>query len=168
MSDLFHDKMREGIARWERVYNIFWAMLNARQHIFMVLTKRPANMVEFFDSWLYNTDPIDHIYWGVTAENQHRWDERSFFLNMPVTTFVSLEPLLSHIDLGMSGAPGSLEADTPNLVIVGAETGPGRRKPEPAWIKSIVGQCFDAHVPIFMKDNLREFWHGPLIQEYPK
>jgi protein gp37 len=49
-------------------------------------------------------------------------------------------------------------------VIVGAETGPGAKSPEPEWVQSIINQCRDAGIPIFLKNNLN--W--PMkIQEYP-
>lgn len=49
-------------------------------------------------------------------------------------------------------------------VIIGAETGPGAKPPEPEWVQSIIDQCRDAGIPIFLKNNLN--W--PMkIQEYP-
>jgi protein gp37 len=49
-------------------------------------------------------------------------------------------------------------------VIVGAETGRGAKPPEPEWVQSIIDQCRDAGIPIFLKNNLN--W--PMrIQEFP-
>lgn len=36
-------------------------------------------------------------------------------------------------------------------VIAGGESGPGARPCDVAWIRSIVGQCRDAGVPVFVK-----------------
>lgn len=36
-------------------------------------------------------------------------------------------------------------------MIVGAETGPGRRWCDPVWVRDIVTQCLDAGVPPFVK-----------------
>ena len=40
-------------------------------------------------------------------------------------------------------------------VIVGGQTGPGAVAPEPAWVQSIIDQCREASVPVFLKDNLQ-------------
>lgn len=49
-------------------------------------------------------------------------------------------------------------------VIVGAQTGPGAKQPEPEWVQSIIDQCREADIPIFLKNNLN--W--PMrIQEFP-
>lgn len=49
-------------------------------------------------------------------------------------------------------------------VIVGAQTGPGAKPPEPEWVQSIINQCRSAGVPIFLKNNLN--WPVK-IQEFP-
>ena len=36
-------------------------------------------------------------------------------------------------------------------VIVGGESGPGARPCDVSWIRSVVGQCRDAGVPVFVK-----------------
>lgn len=49
-------------------------------------------------------------------------------------------------------------------VIVGAQTGPGAKPPEPEWVQSLIDQCRAAGIPIFLKNNLN--W--PMkIQEFP-
>ena len=55
-------------------------------------------------------------------------------------------------------------------VIVGAET--GRRKdkviPKKEWIETIVNDCKNNGIPLFMKSSLADIWGEPLIQEFPK
>ena len=53
-------------------------------------------------------------------------------------------------------------------VIVGRLTGHGHaHDPTQANIKRIYRECRNAEIPIFLKNNLREIWGTPLIQEFP-
>jgi len=47
------------------------------------------------------------------------------------------------------------DVDQPGIswVVVGGESGPGRRECNPAWIDSVVGQCTEAGVPVFVKQD---------------
>ena len=165
MGDLFH-----GVVPVNWVYEIFEVMERCPQHTFMILTKRPERMESLVMGVVTRreTEHRKHIWLGITAENQKRWDERKFFLRISAAVlFVSIEPILGPINLGMSGIPGTLEADTPEWVIVGAETGPGKRPAKSEWIADIVRQCKEAGIPLFMKPNLEPYWNGELIQEWP-
>jgi protein gp37 len=75
MGDLFH----EDVPGWMR-FEVMDIILQAKQHTFLILTKRPANMKEFFE-WYYSKtgrtiETIKNLWLGVTAENQQRADER--------------------------------------------------------------------------------------------
>ena len=67
---------------------------------------------------------------------------------------------------------GEWEGDKPKGItdwaIIGAQSGPGAVKPKPEWIRSIVEQCNAAGVPVFMKNSLKPYWEGELIQEWPE
>lgn len=117
MGDLFHEDVHP-----YDIMQIFNVMAKAKQHTFLVLTKRPERMLEFYkrlrpgnvipgpyfsitgigEGWA-GSPPVlpDNIWLGVTAENQQRADERiPILLQIPATVrFVSCEPLLSAIDL---------------------------------------------------------------------
>lgn len=102
MGDLFH----ESIDFYdEHITHIFEMMSAARRHQFLVLTKRPERMLEWArweSSGSGEGFPCgDNIWLGVTAENQARADERiPILLSIPAAGhFVSLEPMLSAIDL---------------------------------------------------------------------
>lgn len=93
MGDLFHKDVKD-----EWLNKIIGTLGDGllSHHTFIILTKRPKRMAEQFKSldmrWWSNT------WLGVTAENQKRWDERKFFLNIPAAKhIVSLEPLLGDI-----------------------------------------------------------------------
>ena len=39
--------------------------------------------------------------------------------------------------------------------------------PKKEWIENIVNYCKEKNVPVFMKNNLKDIWQEPLIQEFP-
>ena len=127
MGDLFHEAVPTG---W--IDQVWATMLLSPQHIFQVLTKRPARMLEYLsDPDLYGrilriadqairpqfpatqeigiSDPswrqAEWIWAGVTAESQARADERiPLLLEIPAAVrFVSVEPMLGPVDLGLLG-----------------------------------------------------------------
>lgn len=63
------------------------------------------------------------------------------------------------------GYSGSFRSEPINWVIVGAQTGPGAVKPKPEWIESVIVQCRQAGIPVFIKDNCK--WPEK-IQEWPE
>lgn len=160
------------------------SLLEDPGHTFMVLTKRPERIPEWL-SWLghYWTgdSPVNinleaeghfgkHIWFGVTAENQARADERiPILLQIPAAVrFVSVEPMLGPVDLNHLQPNREVEIDCLNgthgitrphvgannkltWVICGGETGPGARPLHPDWVRSLRDQCQAAGVPFFFK-----------------
>jgi protein gp37 len=149
----------------------FQTMERARQqgHIFLVLTKRAERMGGFLSE--VGIEAPDHIWWGVTAEDQQRADERiPHLLRVPGKRFVSIEPMLGLVDLeeALFGAMakkvlldhgGKLEALPAHLVpppsidavLLGGESGAKARPMHPAWVRSVRNQCAAAGVPFFFK-----------------
>jgi protein gp37 len=127
-------------------------LIHSWNPIAMRCTKRPKRMVEIFGECT-----IPNIWFGVSAENQKRFDERvPELLKMKSRNlFVSLEPLLEPIDLEIPYGQGVgeliLESGKLNWVIVSCETGQRRRPCNIEWIRSIARQCQDAGVPVFIK-----------------
>lgn len=101
MGDLFHEDVKD-----EWLDDIFDVILypgygNAlREHRFLLLTKRPQRMAEYFAS-LGDEDYFEHIWLGVSVENQRTADERiPILLQIPAAKrFVSIEPMLGPVDL---------------------------------------------------------------------
>ena len=116
--------------------------------------------------------PLPNIYLGVTAENQKRADERiPTLVQIPAKVrFISIEPILSEVNIEKYLTEQGWCPSEPGLewVIVGAETGPGKRPAKSEWIENIIEQCKVAKVPLFMKPNLEPYYDGKLIQEFPK
>lgn len=165
MGDLFH----EDVSRWMR-FEVMDIILQAKQHTFLILTKRPANMKEFFE-WYYSKagrtiEAIKNLWLGVTAENQRRADERiPILLQIPAAVrFVSVEPMLGPVDLSLSDGvdlsvsvgtglkPGkSYLINSLDWVICGGETGPGARPMRLNWVRSLRDQCQTAGISFFFK-----------------
>jgi protein gp37 len=55
-------------------------------------------------------------------------------------------------------------------LILGAMSGPGAKKyaPDPRWVSDAVARCRERNIPVFMKNSLRPYWEGELIQEWPE
>lgn len=158
MGDLFHEDVP-----WEWIERVYAVMQQAKQHTFIVLTKRPLRMGEFLlnvilpsPRYLNKADvPLiwPHVWHGVTAENQQRADERiPVLLQIPAAVrFVSVEPALEELYLipylrMWEGIPSVLD-----WVICGPETGPGAREMDYDWALKIRWQCQDAGIPFFYK-----------------
>lgn len=131
----------------------------------LLLTKRPERARELFPLLFPPTPVTDwsNVWIGCTAENQASFNARvPILLSTPATVrFVSCEPLLGPIDLAASplrdgsGLPWYEGEAPPGLdwVIVGGESGPGRREMNIDWLASIVEQCRSAGVPCYVKQD---------------
>jgi len=130
----------------------------------LILTKRAERLSKL-------SPRLAHFnrYYGVTAENQERYDTRIqdlYWLKMP-HKWLSLEPLLSHIELdtihggvtydrcgnATNVAPYWSYLDYIDWIVVGAESIGSRpgRECKIEWVESIVEQCVSAGVPVFVK-----------------
>lgn len=168
MSDLFHPEVSDRFIGW-----FFSRMGMAKNHIFMVLTKRPERMSAF----LQGLPILKNVWLGVSVEDQKTADERiPLLLQTPaVVRFVSYEPALGPVDLigflplAMSDISGMVYSPvgTPFLdwVICGGETGPEARPMHPDWARSVRDQCQAAGVPFFFKgwgEWGDDSWHGTM------
>lgn len=180
MSDLFHDDVPSAFIA--SIWTVMQIAHAQRGHIFQVLTKRPARMLEFvsdFTAWEApdgetGRDICLGIWLGVTVENQAAANERiPLLLQTPAAVrFVSAEPLLEQIDLdkldqptgdrimGLYGWHKAITLERVyglDWVITGGETGPGARPSHPDWCRSLRDQCQAAGVDFFFK-QWGEWW----------
>lgn len=179
MSDLFHEKVPFEFIRGIFV-DIHAALLGpvgkpGLNHRFVILTKRSGRMLEFWNKFKdrysnypsdyyisdHDTAPDKRIWIGVTVEDQEHTSRIKDLLRVSAAVhFVSVEPMLSKVDL-------CLEEGGVDWVIMGAESGPGRRPMKIEWAKNIALQCRDAGVPLFYKqgpdDEGRDFVKMPML-----
>lgn len=126
--------------------------------------------------------PLPNVHLGVSVENQRMANERiPWLLQTPAALrFLSCEPLLGPIDIfqGYQWARGVLsEHYRPPIswCIVGGESGPNRRPMKLEWLESIVNQCQESGVKVWVKQDgaLRPGQQGRIpdalwIQEFPE
>jgi len=146
--ELFHPRILEA---WRmEIFNIIASLSSLT---FIVLTKHPENITKAMP---------DNVWLGVSVEGANDWHRVIRLTNIEAKVrFVSLEPFIGQ---------------TPDLsfirgwdwFIIGRLTGHGRKHdPEPHALGWLVLQAKKLGIPIFMKDNLKDNWAGPLIQEFP-
>lgn len=149
MSDLFHPGVSFEFAK--EMFSVMSACWDAgRRHEFLLLTKRPDRMLDFF-SWMssrvgkWPTWPLPNVWLGVSTEDQATFDERvPKLLRCPaVVHWVSAEPLLEFVD--MSEGVGLLD-----WCVIGGESGPGARKCDHRWIAQMIGNIH-GDMPVFVK-----------------
>lgn len=114
----------------------------------LLLTKRPENVVELIPpAWSERGWPRN-VWLGVTAEDRRRARERvSILVDIPARVrFVSHEPALEGVDLSQwLGAHGV------HWVITGGESGMNARAYHLEWADDIIEQCRAANVAPFVK-----------------
>lgn len=194
MSDLFHEKVP-----FEFVDRVWETMFASERHTYQILTKRPARMLEYFQYSLelckrnsgkediYEI-PLPNVWLGVSIENQKAADERiPLLLQTPAAIrFLSIEPMLEEINLesylcpkviGYSENNNTTTEAEISWIILGSESGSKRRPCKIEWVESIVEQCKQANVPVFVKQisiknevvkDINLFPENLRIREYPR
>lgn len=176
-------------------------------HIFQILTKRADRMRQYMtdpdlwvriqnviDNWesedncpfdghapIMQNQPFDHIWLGISVEDQESADERipDLLATPAAVRWLSMEPLLGAIDLnhvkfadyttyggarcqewesalnGMRfediGEPDSEGHEKIDWVVLGGESGSTARPMHPDWARQIRDDCEAAGVPFFFK-----------------
>jgi protein gp37 len=140
MSDLFHEDIPD-----DYIFEVARVMSKAEWHTYQVLTKRADRMAAMLGTTLRSVASRSHIWWGVSVENRKHGLPRVDALRAAPAhvRFLSVEPLLE--DLGEIDLAGI------HWVIAGGESGPGARRMDPQWIRSVRDRCRDASVPFFFK-----------------
>ena len=157
MTDTFGDFISD-----DMVFELFDGMAAAPLQTFQVLTKRTKRCVDLVWTWLQRkrlrTMPAN-IWFGFSAEDQTwfdvRWADMQGLYTMVGTIFVSAEPLLGPINLGLHETR-SVHEDLQRLdmirwIIVGGESGSKARPVNPEWVRSLRNQCHMAGTPFHFK-----------------
>jgi protein gp37 len=158
--DLFHKDVP-----FEFIRQVFESMDQVRQHTYLLLTKRPDRMVEFYEEEAdsrggYLVD--DHIWPGVSIEDQPTADDRIPKLLSVLAAYhwVSYEPALGPVDIRdiLDGSPTRdsegmtwYQTQPPDWVVCGGESGPKARPSHPDWFRKVRDDCIAAGVPFMFK-----------------
>ena len=155
MSDLFHEQVPDGYI--ERVTRV---MQMANWHTYQVLTKRAGRLQQMLQNQLSFAAQLDHIWWGVSVEDQRYGVPRIELLRQApaAVRFLSVEPLLEDI--------GKIDLTGINWVIVGGESGAGARPMRESWVVPLREQCQAAGIPFFFKQwgGVHKKANGRLLQ----
>jgi protein gp37 len=135
MSDLFHKAVPD-----DYIARVFQIMGEAHWHIFQILTKRSERLAALAPHLPWRPN----IWQGVSVESaRYTWRIEDLRKVPAAVRFLSIEPLLGPIpNLPLHGI---------HWVIVGGESGGGRRPMEPAWVREIRDRCTASSVPFFFK-----------------
>jgi len=146
--ELFHPEVSKN---WRDL--IFNVIKKYPHHTFQILTKLPQNI---------DREMPENVWLGISVTNRPDVLIRAedFGSAKARIKFVSVEPFLE--SLGILPYPI-------DWCIIGRLTGHGKKhNPTRKAIKRIVETCQHDNIPVFLKDNLREIWGEPLIQEFPE
>ena len=124
---------------------LFTQMVNKCTNlIFLFLTKRPSNINKYIpEDWKQN--PPQNVMFGTSPVTQETADKLiPQLLQVNGYRFLSVEPQLEELDL-------TQWLSKIDWVIVGGESGNGRRAFNPDWARKIRTDCNMARVEFFMK-----------------
>ena len=152
LADVFDNAAPEG-AR-ERL----WRLIAATPHLdWLLLTKRPQNIEKMLPYHMGWRRGWDHVWLGVSTENQEEFDRRvPLLLNAPCPTrFLSVEPMLGPVNLARYGERQQhpLVANRIDWVICGGESGPGPRPMDLDWARDLRDQCAEFGIPFWFKQQ---------------
>jgi len=140
-------------------------------HAFLVLTKRPQEMIRFHATKHSKFNVTRNIWHGLTVCNQEEaYNELSgWSMSVPGNKFISIEPMLGPIDLDDADPEWWCDGRI-NAVILGGETGPKARPMHPDWVRSVRDQCSAVGVPFLFKqwgEWITKDKSSPLDEMYP-
>ncbi len=142
MSDLFHRDVPD-------IYidRVFGTMEQVDRHVYQVLTKRPERMMRYLKGRYGAALAPAHMWFGVSVEsNAYAWRVDMLRRSPAQVRFLSMEPLIGAVDrVALTGI---------DWVIVGGESGPGRRRMEADWVRDVRDRCVAVGTAFFFKQ-----WH---------
>lgn len=172
MGDLFHISVPFGFIEkvWDTMFDCAANPYGSHCHTFMILTKRPDRMAEFYE-WMRNKRnrraDYDNVWLGITVESpDYLWRMEKLVKIPAAKHFISYEPgleCLGDIEYelrgcsGYNGSGGWNQTYPPiDWVIAGCESGPDRRPFQEQWVRDLKDQCVAAGVPFFYKQGIRD------------
>lgn len=142
--------------------------------IFLLLTKRPANINRFIPTE-WKTNPPVNVMFGTSVVNQQTADKLIQQLyEVNGKRFLSVEPQLEKIDLRpflyLDFYPSYYNGDNGiDWVIQGGESGHNKRPFDTEWAYYLKQQCEEAGVPYFFKqiDKIQPIPDDLMIRQFP-
>lgn len=111
----------------------------------LFLTKRIHN-IQAMIPYAWKKNPPKNIRFGVTVENQDFAYRYGLLTQLwSGNSFVSVEPILSKVSFANVGVK------YPDWVIIGSESGSGRRETKIEWVVDLINECKENKTPVFVK-----------------
>lgn len=147
MADLFHPAVPRGY-----IADVFAEMGRHREHTYLVLTKRAERAYHFGRAWGL-TRPVvpPNVLVGYSIEDQAAFIERAAVGECYAVQWISAEPLIGPIDLFATTCTGFKVQDWLLWLVIGCETGPGRRPCNLEWVHDLIRQADELAIPVFVK-----------------
>jgi protein gp37 len=153
-------------AEWRR--DLFRLIHETPKLDWLLLTKRPENIAKMLPTAIDGLDepwPWPNVWLGATAEDQEHFDRRlPVLMCIPAAVhFISYEPAIGPLRLRD-------EAEQPDWVICGGESGGGARYMEPRWAADIKADCAERGIKFFMKQmtGKRPIPSSLMLREFPR
>ncbi len=135
-----------------------------RDEIFNIITRHPKHVFIILTKFPQNIDQVipDNVWLGVSiAKNEDIWRKHQLIKMGAKVNFISFEPLLEELNITLW--------DGIDWIIVGKLSKFGKKyDPDRYSFMKIYNASLCHRIPIFFKNNLKNIYKGPLIQEYPK
>ena len=142
MSDLFHTDVPD-----DYVDQVFERMETIDRHVYQLLTKRPERMRRYVRRRYGTALAPANIWFGTSVEsNQYAWRADMLREVNAAVRFLSVEPMIDAVD--------SVNLDGIHWIIVGGESGPGKRPIDADWVRDVRDRCVEAKIAFFFKQ-----WH---------
>ncbi len=142
MSDLFHAEVPD-----EFIGCVFDVMLQAPEHTYQILTKRPQRMAKWVSQFLAPAllpSVLEGIWLGTSIESDLYTFRADHLRSTPAAVrWVSAEPLL--------GPLPSLDLTGIDWVVIGGESGPHARPMDLGWVRDLLARCAETNVRPFVK-----------------
>lgn len=140
MGDLFHNQINR-----EQIRHVFKVMQECKNHTFILLTKRPRNMIRVLKALEIKKLP-GNVWAGVTVESNDQRNRVLDLIKVPAAVrFISVEPMLGPLNMS------AWMFKNIHWVIAGGETGPGSRPINPGWVLELQDQVEKFNIPFFFK-----------------
>jgi len=142
MSDLFHVGVPDSY-----VDEVFDRMERVDRHVYQLLTKRPERLRRYVRKRYGRSQAPRHIWFGASVESgKYAW-RVDMLRDVPAPVrFLSVEPMIGPI--------GEVDLSGISWVIVGGESGPGKRPMNPDWVRDVRDRCVASGTKFFFKQ-----WH---------
>lgn len=140
--------------------------------MFLFLTKRPSNINKYIPEKWKQSPPLNVMFGTSISDQQTANNLVPMLMQVRGRKFLSIEPMLGPIDFREIPGFNSvtiIDELRKMWVIVGGESGHGKRPFDPNWARLIRDQCKNAGVPFFMKqwDKVKEIPEDLMIQQFP-